>query len=93
MKCILGLTRHTQLDPVTGLEVEEHVVALMTSTALAMAKLGELPMECRTSEASMGMVEEHLMLLSYTLPDEILLPARSLCFHMRNQMEGASNGR
>ena len=60
----------------------------MTSMALAIAKVDELPAECRISEVVMGMVEEHLVLLSYTLPDEIMLPARSLCFHMRNQMEG-----
>ena len=93
MRYASGQVGFARLDPVTGRNVDESVVALMTSTALAIAQVDDLPAECRTSEAVIGMVEKHLLLLSYTLPDEILLTARSLCFHMRNQMEGVCGGR
>ena len=77
----------TRLDPVTGAEVPEYVVALSTAVALAIAAMDGSPRRYRNSEGIMSHIEGNLNLLTGTLPEDTMRQARSLCFHLRNQME------
>lgn len=77
----------SRLDPVTGADVPEYVVALSTAVALAVSAMDETPMMYRTSEGIMIHIEGNLALMASVLPEDTLRQARSLCFHLRNQVE------
>lgn len=74
-------------DPVTGADIPDYICALNTAVALSISALDIMPTKLRTSEAVVVGIEQHLDMMSEMLPDDILLQARSLCFHIRNMVE------